>query len=87
MFGWINTYVIIWEKYSFFDIFSSLNNLYNARVEVNETGVYIICHAEDYRILSLTYPYLDLIQNTRKCCNTIITYCRLQGEGMKIELY
>ena len=55
---------------------SKFNNLYNAKVEVNETA--LKCSSL-FRLQSPMLNILDLIQNNRKCWTNVITSCDLLG--------
>ena len=72
----ISIYMWLIQEKAVFAQLSSLNNLYNARVEVNETAVY--CRSF-LGLQSPTLNVLDLMQYNRKCCKHIITSCGLYG--------
>ena len=67
----------LFEKKDIFAKCSTFNNLYNARVELNEA---VICCRLFLGLQSPTLNLLVLIQN-RKFCKNVLTSCGLFGHG------
>ena len=74
----------LFDKKTIFAFFLNFNNLYNARVKVNETAVY--CRSF-LGLQSPTHNILDFIYNNRTCCKNIITLYGVHGLGMNREFY
>ena len=73
----------LFEKKAFFPKVSIFNNIYIAKVEVNETAL----HCRSLLVIqSPTHDFLDLIQNNRKFCKKIIKTVTFWDRAQKLNL-